>query len=196
MASNVMREGGTPGWKPYKGGKPADPPPLGAMPKFGHENPRFPTQGPKEVEVPMGGYQSIIDAAPPMDLADLNKISKVETGDRTNRRGAGEQSRKSFINSLALLGGNQLRRAGDTLNVNQQRQAEKARAEDINAQRGNATDRYGLNVGVATFGMDTRTRHVEGIKDGSQNFETEKRNEQAKRTAMVLQFLGGLLGMI
>lgn len=192
--SNVMREGGTPGWSPWGGGKPQDPPPLGAMPKIGHDNPRFPRQGPKEVQVPMGGYQSIIDASPPMDLADLNKVSKVKSKYRSNGTGAGEQSRKAFINSLNLMSGNQLRRAGDTLNVNQQRQAEKSRAEDINAQRGNATDRLGMDVGVATFGMDTRTRHVEGIKDGSQNFETEKKNEQAKRTAMMLQMMGGLLG--
>jgi hypothetical protein len=50
-----------------------------------------------------------------------------------------------------------------------------------------------MDVYNAIFGEDTRTRFVEGIKDGSQNFETEKRNEQAKRTAIMLSFLGSLI---
>jgi hypothetical protein len=191
MAGNTVG-----GWSPYKGGKPADPAPLGAMPKYGHANPRFPTFGPKEVAVPTGGYQSIIDASPPLNQGDKNKIADVKTPFRSTRKTAGDQSRQSFLQSLALVTGNQMRRGADTLNVNTQRQAEKTRAEDFNAQRGNATDRYGMDKGIATYAVDTRTRFSEGIKDGSQNFETEKRNEQAKRTAMILQMLGGLMGMI
>ena len=61
------------------------------------------------------------------------------------------------------------------------------------AQRQNSTDRFRMDVFKNIFDEDTRTRYTESIKDGSQMFDTEKRNEQAKRTAMIMRMIGGLL---
>jgi len=187
--SNVLGD-----WKPYSGGKPADPAPLGEMPKGGFKNPRFKQIGPMEVSPPAGGYKSIISTAPPLDQAKLNRISNVTQSFKGGYGGgAGDRSRAAFSRAMADTSKTGLMKAADNYNTEYQKQAEKSRAEDLQAQRSNATDRFRMDSGAAVYEEDTKTAYSEGIKDGSQNFETEKRNEEAKRTAMALSFLGGLL---
>lgn len=178
-------------WKPYKGGKPPEPAPMGAGPKG--ENPRFNTVGPYDVPVPAGGFQSVINTRAPLDPGKSRLISDVQTPFASYRKTSGDQSRAAFAKALTDTSGNALIRALNTFNTDFRKQAEKSRSEDILAQRQNATDRFRMDVNKNIFDEDTRTRYTEGIKDGSQMFETEKRNEQAKRTAMVLRFLGSLL---
>ena len=62
-------------WSPHSGGRPPSPAPLGRGPKAGYDNPRFPTIGPKDVKAPVGGYQSVISTAPPLDMGQLKRIS-------------------------------------------------------------------------------------------------------------------------
>lgn len=178
-------------WKPYKGGKPADPAPMGAGPRG--QNPRFNTVGPYDVSVPQGGFQSSINAAPPIDAGRQRQITNVSLPFSSNRATSGDQSRSAFARALTDTSRNAVSRAVETFQTDFQKQAEKSRSEDILAQRQNATDRFRMDVFKNIFDEDTRTRYTEGIKDGSQMFETEKRNEQAKRTAMMLSFLGGLI---
>lgn len=185
-------------WQPYNaqktgGGKPPDPAPIGAMPKAGYANPRFPTVGPTKVSPPKGGYKSIIDIDPPLDAGKARAIASVPTSFTSTRRTAGDQSRSAFARGLSDTTKTALSKATDTFNVDYQKQAEKSRAEDILAQRQNATDRFRMDVYNAIFGEDTKTRYIEGVKDGSQNYDTERRNEEAKRTAILLSFLGSLL---
>jgi hypothetical protein len=163
------------------------------MPKAGFTNPRFKNVGPQKVAVPQGGYKSIIDAAPPLDAGKMGRIAAVTAPRSINKTGGGDRSRAAFGRALTDTSRNTLNKASDTFNTEYQKQAEKSRAEDILTQRQNQTDRFRMDVYNAIFGEDTRTRFVEGIKDGSQNFETEKRNEQAKRTAIMLSFLGSLI---
>jgi len=184
------------GWRPYSGGKPPEPAPLGALPKGGYENPRFPTIGPEKVGVPAGGYQSVINAKTPIDAGKSRKIAKVQQARPLAgllKEGSGRVSLREYARAVANTSGNALRKSVDKYNTDYRKQAEKGRAEDILAQRQNATDRFAMDKNVAVFGEDTRTALSEGVKDMSQNFETEKKNEEAKRTAMLLSFLGGLI---
>jgi hypothetical protein len=180
-------------WKPYKGGKPPDPPPAGRGPVAGYTNPRFPSVGPSKVAVPAGGYQSIISTAPPIDAGQRKQIANVTAPYTSNRRTAGDQSRSAFARALTDTSSNALTRGTDQFNTDYRKQAEKSLSEDILAQRQNATDRFNMDMFKDIFDVDTSTRYTEGIKDGSQMFETEKRNEQAKRTAMIMRMIGSLL---
>lgn len=180
-------------WRPYKGGKPPDPPPLGRGPVAGFANPRFPTVGPTEVAPPAGGYQSIISTKAPIDAGQQRQLADVTKPFSSYRQTAGDQSRAAFARGLTDTTRNAVNRASDSFSTDFRKQAEKSRSEDILAQRQNATDRFNMTVFKDIFDADTDTRYTEGIKDGSQMFETEKRNEQAKRTAIMMRFLGSLI---
>lgn len=180
-------------WKPYKGGKPPTPAPLGRGPKAGYENPRFPTIGPKDVKAPVGGYQSIISTAAPLDAGQERKIANVQRPFSTYSTSSGDRSRAAFAQGVADTTENTLKKATDTYQTDYRKQAEKSRSEDILAQRQNALDRYRQDVFRDLFDEDTRTRFSEGVKDMSQSFETVKRDEQAKRTAMILSFIGSMI---
>jgi len=183
-------------WKPYKSGsgkRPPDPEPLGRGPVAGYGNPRFPTIGPKDVAPPAGGYQSSIDTSNPIDPAKQARLQKVATPYASYGGGAGKQSRSAFARALTDTSSNAMNRAQDTYSTDYRRQAEKSRSEDILAQRQSATDRYRMDVFKDIFDVDTSNRYTQGIKDGAQMYETEKANEEAKRTAIMLRFLGGLI---
>jgi hypothetical protein len=164
---------------------------MGAGPKG--PNPRFTTVGPSDVAPPPGGFQSIINASAPIDAGRAKQIANVQQPFSSNRKAAGDQSRSAFARALTDTSSNALDRATDTFQTDFRKQAEKSRSEDVLAQRQNATDRFRMDVFKNIFDEDTRTRYTESIKDGSQMFETEKRNEQAKRTAIIMRFLGSLL---
>lgn len=164
---------------------------MGAGPKG--QNPRFNTVGPYDPTPPAGGFQSIINTAPPIDAGQARQISNVQTPFSSYRQTAGDQSRSAFAKALTDTSSNALNRATDTFNTDFRKQAEKSRSEDVLAQRQNVTDRFRMDVFKNIFDEDTRTRYTEGIKDGSQMFDTEKRNEQAKRTAIIMRFLGSLI---
>ena len=183
----------TRGWSPYKGGKPKTPAPLGRGPKQGYENPRFPTIGQKDVKAPAGGYQSIISTAAPLDAGQTNRISDVQPAFKSLGSGSGDRSRTAFAQGVSDTSRNTLDKATDTYQTDYRKQAEKSRSEDVLAQRQNALYRYRQDVFKDLFDEDTRTRLSEGVKDMSQSFETVKRDEQAKRTAMILSFLGSMI---
>lgn len=178
-------------WKPHKGGPPADPPPLGALPKG--PNPRFPTVGAREPSPPAGGYQSIISTKAPLDAAAMNRVTDMFTPAQSARKTAGDQSRAAFSRALADTSKGELGRSADEFNQQYRAQSEKSRAEDVLTQRQSAADRFRMELFAQLFGADTMTRYTEGVKDLRQYFETEKANEQAKRTAIIMRFLGSLL---
>lgn len=180
-------------WKPYKGGKPPDPPPIGRGPVAGFENPRFPSVGPSAVAVPAGGYQSIISTKPPLDAGKQKQVADVTPSFASNRKTSGDQSRSAFARALTDTSSNALVRAENQFSTDFLKQSQKSLSEDILAQRQNASDRFRMDMFKDIFDADTDTRYTEGIKDGSQMYETEKRNEQAKRTAMIMRMIGGLL---
>jgi hypothetical protein len=186
----------TEGWRPYKGTadkKPKEPPPLGRMPQPGFANPRFPTVGPTEIKPPPGGYQSSINTAPPIDQGRMRQISRVAQQPQSYATGAGASSRAGLSRAMADFSSQTLDRSTDQFNQQYRQQAEKARAEDILAQRQNASDRFQMDVYKAIFGADTDLRYTTGIKDLTQYWNTERWNENAKQTAMWLSFIGGLL---
>jgi len=186
----------TEGWRPYKGTadkKPKEPPPLGRMPQPGFPNPRFPTVGPTEIEPPPGGYQSSIDTRPPLDAGRMAQISRVAQQPQSYGSDSGAASRAGLSRAMADFSSQTLDRSSDQFNQQYRQQAEKARAEDILAQRQNASDRFQMEVYKAIFGADTDLRYTTGIKDLTQYWNTERWNENAKQTAMWLSFLGSLI---
>jgi hypothetical protein len=106
---------------------------------------------------------------------------------------SGDQSRRALSRAVSDISSNALGRSADQFNQQYRQQAEKSRSEDILAQRQNASDRFQMDVFKAIFGEDTNTRYSEGIKDLRQYWTTERHNENAKQTAMMLSFIGGLL---
>jgi hypothetical protein len=174
-------------------GKPPDPPPIGTGPKAGYEHPRFPTVGPKDVSAPTGGYTSIINTSTPVDAGKFKQISSVKTPFKSYSGSSGNRSRSEFARALTDTSSQGMKRATDKFSTDYRKQAEKSRAEDLLGQRQNQLDRYRMDVFKDIFDTDTTTRYDEGTKDLNQYYETEKKNEQAKRTAMMLSFLGGLL---
>lgn len=187
-SSNVLGN-----WQPYSGGKPPDPAPLGALPKG--DNPRYPVVGPTKVEPPPGGYKSVINTKTPLDPAKIGRIRNVTRAfENTNKGGSGNNSRSAFARALADATATGLTKAADTFNVNFKQASEKSLAEDIQAQRSNLTDRFTMLKGAAQYERGVNTAYTEGIKDDSQRFETEKKNEEAKRAAQAMSAIGGLIG--
>jgi hypothetical protein len=182
-------------WKPFKsgGGKPPDPPPVGRGPVAGYPSGRFPTVGPTDIAPPSGGYQSIVSTKAPFDAGQANRIANVKTPTASYGKGAAAQSSNAFNRGIADTSRNTIQNAANTFSTDYQKQAEKSRSEDILAQRQNAADRFRMDLFKNMFDVDTNVRYTEGIKDLNQYRETEKRNEEAKRTAMVLRMIGGLL---
>lgn len=180
-------------WKPYKGGKPPDPPPVGRGPKAGYPNPRFPTVGPTDISAPPGGYQSSISTKAPLDAGQMKRVSNVKMPTISYAQGAAAMSQNLFNRGMADTTRNTVNNAANQFTTDYQRQAEKSRSEDVLAQKQNQADRFRMDLFKNMFDVDTDVRYTEGIKDMSQYFETEKRNEQAKRTAMIMRFIGGLL---
>lgn len=183
-------------WTPYTGTpdkKPDDPPPVGRMPSIVGTNPRFPRVGPTEISPPPGGYQSTISTRAPIDAGKMRALTSVYQTPQSYGRGAGAASRAGLSRSVSDFSRQALARSADDFNTQYRQQAEKARAEDILAQRQNASDRFQMEVYKAIFGADTDTRYTTGIKDLSQYWHTEKLNENAEQTAMWLSFIGGLL---
>lgn len=178
-------------WTEYKGGMPPDPPPIGRLPMGA--NPRFPTIGASAPRIPQGGYQSIISTRPPIDAGMAKRVANAYTPYQSNQQTAGNQSRSALSRALLDTTKGAVGRAGDDFNQQYRQQAEKSRAEDILSQRQNAADRFQMESARDVFGADESNRYSEGIKDLRQYFVTEKRNEQAKRTAIVMRFLGSLL---
>jgi hypothetical protein len=121
------------------------------------------------------------------------RIARVPTGAPTYGSGAGAQSRQALSRAVGDMSRSALQRSTDEFNQQYRQQAEKARAEDILAQRQNASDRFQMEVYKAIFGEDTDTRYSEGIKDLRQYWTTERHNENAKQTAMWLSFIGSLI---
>ena len=184
------------GWTPYTGTadkKPEDPPPLGRMPQPGFSSPRFPTVGPTEIQPPPGGYQSSISTRAPIDAGKMRQLASVYQTPQSYGSGAGAASRAGMSRAVSDFSKQSLRKSADEFNTQYRQQAEKARAEDILAQRQNASDRFQMDVYKAIFGADTDTRYTTGIKDLSQYWHTERLNENAEQTAMWLSMLGGLL---
>ena len=177
-------------------GKPKDPPPLGRGPKQGYESPRFPTVGQKDVKAPPGGYKSVISTKAPIDKGAAKRISAVNAAFK-NVRGkkgtAGDKTRDAFARATQDTSKSAIDRAIDKFIKDYMKQAEKSRSEDYLSQRQNQLDRYRMDVFKDIFDTDTSTRYTEGTKDLNQYYETEKKNEQAKRTAMILSFLGSLI---
>ena len=178
-------------WSPHKGGMPADPPPIGRLPMGA--NPRFPTIGATAPTIPPGGYQSIISTKPPIDAAAAKRLTNAYTPYSSYSQTSGNQSRSALSRALLDTTKGAVGRAGDDFNQQYRQQAEKSRAEDILSQRQNAADRFQMESARDVFGADESNRYSEGIKDMRQYFSTEKANEQAKRTAIVMRFLGSLL---
>lgn len=180
-------------WGPYKGGKPPDPPPVGRGPKAGYENKRFPTVGPTDITPPAGGYQSVISTKSPFDAGTMARLASVKTPTASYGSGAAAKSTNAFNRGIADTTKNTVQNAANTFTTDYQRQAQKSLSEDVLAQRQNASDRFRMELFKNMFDTDTDVRYTEGIKDMSQYFETEKRNEEAKRTAMVMRFFGSLI---
>lgn len=174
-------------------GKPPDPPKLGRGPVAGYDSPRFPTVGPADVSAPAGGYQSVVSTKAPLDFGQMRQISNVKPAFKSSKTGSGDRSRSAFARAMADTTSQGLSRATDKFQTDYRKQAEKSRAEDLLAQRQNQLDRYRMDVFKDIFDADTGTRYDEGTKDLNQYYETEKKNEQAKRTAILLSFLGSLL---
>lgn len=184
------------GWDPYKGTpdrQPDEPPPLGRSPIGGYSNPRFASTWPRDVAPPTGGYQSIINAAAPFTASQRSQLARSPKPSQSYGTGAGAASRSAFSGALAGLSSNAVARAGNQVETDYRRQAEKSRSEDILAQRQNAHDRYRMDVFKNIFDTDTDARYGEGIKDLRQKWYTEKQNENAKQTAMWLSFIGGMI---
>ena len=182
-------------WQPFKsgGGMPDDPPPVGRGPVAGYNNPRFPTVGPTQITPPPGGYQSVISTRPPLDPGTQRQISSVKSPYSSYNQTGANASRSAFARALTDTSRNELNRSSAQFNKEFQSQAEKSRSEDILAQKQSAADRYRMNVFKDIFDVDTNTRYSQGIMDAKQMYVTEKRNEEAKRTAMVLRMIGSLL---
>ena len=141
----------------------------------------------------MGGYQSVIGTGSPIDEGKKRNIVNLRQAYKSSLTGSGDRSRSAFSRALRDTTSSGLERAVDKYTTDYKKQAEKSRSEDVLAQRQNAADRFRMDVFKDIFDADTATRYDEGTKDLNQYYETEKKNEQAKRTAILLSFLGSLL---
>lgn len=182
------------GWSPFKssGGRPPDPPAIGAAP-LGGPNPRFPSVGPAKMTPPAGGYQSIISTKPAFDQGQINQMSRAQMPPQSYGTGSGDRSRSAFARALTDSTNSELRDAATQYNQQQLQQAQKSRAEDILQQRQNAADVYRMNVSNAVSGKDIATGYDTGAKDLMQAYYTEKWNQEAERTAIALRFVGSLI---
>ena len=139
---------------------------LGLAPMPGFEHPHYPTIGQKDVPLPKGGYRSQISTKSPIGDALLGKISgQVANPFKGGGSGAGDMSRSAFSRMLTDSSKNSLRRASDKFNVEYQTQAEKSLADDILAQRQNASDRFNLETMRDVYNQDVLVGDIQKIKD-------------------------------
>jgi len=182
------------GWQQFKskGSKPADPPLIGRAP-LGGDNPRFPSVGPKEIKPPPGGYQSIISDAPAIDAGQQRRAFSMPLPITQGDIGRAGSASLSGI-ARALRDSTNAATGGAIAKLNQQQtaQAQKSRAEDIYSQRQSATDATRLTKANAVAAEDLRTNYDTSSKDLMQAYWTERWNQEAERTAILLRFLGGL----
>ena len=182
------------GWSPFKskGGEPPKPPAIGRAP-LGGDNPRFPTIGPKEITPPPGGYQSIISTAPAIDYGEQQRMFRMPIPITQGDIGRAGSATLSGI-ARALQDSANAATGGKIAQLNQQMQAQaqKSRAEDIYSQRQSATDATKLVKANAVAGEDLGTSYDINTKNLQQSYWTERWNQEAERTAILLRFLGGL----
>lgn len=182
------------GWSPFKskGGPPPDPPAIGRAPQG--DNPRFPQVGPKAVSPPAGGYQSIIDTRPPINEGQKMRVfATITPSILPPGLGKSNTSIQAFSRALTDNTNSALRNSTSQFEQEFLNQAQKSRAEDMLGQRQNAMDLYRLLSSGATYAADMFTHYDQGTKDLKQARYTELWNEEAKRTAMVLRFVGSFI---
>jgi hypothetical protein len=173
--------------------KATPPPPLGLQPRPGFENSRYPTIGKLDVQTPRGDYRSQISTASPIGSALLGRISDVPTPYKGYTASSGDRSRTAFSRALTDTSRNAMNRSVDKFNVDYQTQAEKSRADDILAQRQNASDRFRLENLFDVFGADVQQGYRTKIADLKAYQDREFKNADAKMAASILRMVGGFL---
>ena len=171
--------------------------------QVGWASPQFPSVGPKQPEPPGGQYQSQIDTKPfgAIDPGIMRQIQQTMTpisvralvgafeGVGQTGGKAGNASRAAFARGVTDTSSNAVGRASDKFNTEFTAQAEKSRAEDINAQRENTFDRFRMDVMNAIFGADRMMAYQTDLADIKAYAKREIANASAKFWS---SFLGGL----
>lgn len=180
-------------WSPFHGDTPITAPAIGAAPQG--PNPRFPTVGPTQLTPPPGGYQSVIDASPPLNVGQQRQVTKTINPYVGYGKTGGKQSQSAFARALTDNSNASLRSGTSEFGQKFLDQALKSRADDIISQKQNAMDRFRMNSSNATYAADLSTSYDQGIKDLQQNFETQRWNEQTERTAAAIRFMSRMFSM-
>lgn len=164
--------------------------------------PQWPRVGPKEPRPLSGNYESQVDTKPfgaidPGMAYALRRVSNpFRTFDAVGRMAgmvtggsagtAGDQTRAAFSRGMTDTSRNALRRATDKFNTEYTAQAEKARAEDIKAQRMNADDRFQMDVNNAIFREGRKTQAKADWEEIRAYARREIENAKAKIASSLL----------
>lgn len=171
--------------------------------QVGWASPQFPQVGPKEPAPPGGQYQSQIDAKPfgaidpgiarvigrTMTPISIRALAGAFEGVGQTGGKAGNASRGAFARGVTDTTNNAVGRSTDKFNTEYTAQAEKSRAEDINAQRESTFDRFRMDVMNAIFGEDRMMSYQTDLADIKAYAKREIANAQARFWS---SFLGGL----
>lgn len=152
--------------------------------------PQMPKIDPINPPAPNTTYRSQISVAPPISRSQEQLLTRMpNVAGKSYDNSAAGLTRGVFAQSLLDSGADEMRQNINKLNVAQQTQAEKSRAEDILSQRQNSHDRFRMDIMRDIFEADTHQRFISGVKDLKAQYAREKKNAQASVTASIL---GGL----
>jgi flagellar basal body L-ring protein FlgH len=109
--------------------------------------------------------------------------------------GAADQTRGAF--ARALSDSQNAATAGDvqTFNLENQRKAQQARAQDVQQQRQIGTDRFGLQRQTASMKADIANRKAQGMADIATQLDVAKKNAKAQALDNAFNFTVGALSL-
>jgi len=108
---------------------------------------------------------------------------------------AGDQTRSAF--ARALSDSQNAATAGDvqSFNLDYQRKAQQARAQDVQQQRQIGTDRFGMERQTASTRADIRTRRAQGMADIATQLDIAKKNAKAQAMENAFNFTVGAMSL-
>ena len=144
-----------------------------------------------------GTFGSSIPTAAPLTGSQTQQYSQFKPvfQPQGGGYGASDQTRSAF--ARALSDSQTAATAGDvqTFNLENQRKAQQARAQDVQQQRQIGTDRFGMQRQTASAQADIRNRKAQGMADIATQLDIAKKNAKAQAMENAFNFTTGALSL-
>lgn len=162
--------------------------------------PRFKQPAMKQAPVTpglTGNFGSSIPTAAPVTGSQAQQYSQFKPvfQPQAGGFGAADQTRSAF--ARALSDSQNTSTAGDLqgFNLEVQRKAQQARAQDVQQQRQIGTDRFGMQRQTASAKADIANRRAQGMADIATQLDIAQKNAKAQAMENAFNFTTGALSL-